>query len=365
MKIDIFRIFFRFYLKNKIISHRKIDVDKIKNILVISNTAIGDTLFATPAIKLIKKHYPDKKIIALLNPSNYKLFETNPNIDKVITYHGKWRNFLSIIIKLKRCNIDVTLIMNSNEPQATPLSYCIGSKYIVRVPNNNNEFNHLHLNSPISRDYKKHTIHTRLKQLEYIGINEKDYQMDIFIESSWRKPVVESVKKENFKYIGIQVGASTPSRMWLNDSWISLAKKILDYDANIKIILTGSRSEREITNIVEKSVADSRLMNLSGKFNICSAAALIDLLDLLITPDTGPLHIAAALKVPTIAISVAGIASSSNPIDPNVPHIFIEKPKTCTPCIDKRCKNAVCMEQISVDEVFSHVIQLLQPPPEF
>ena len=112
MKIDIFRIFFRFYLKNKTISHRKIDVDKIKNILVISNTAIGDTLFATPAIKLIKKHYPDKKIIALLNPSNYKLFETNPNIDKVITYRGKWRNFLSIIIKLKRCNIDVTLIMN-------------------------------------------------------------------------------------------------------------------------------------------------------------------------------------------------------------------------------------------------------------
>jgi len=358
VKIDIVRIFFRFYLKNKAMPHGEIDMGKVNNILIMSNAAIGDTLFATPAIKLIKKYYPDKNVVALLSPKNYKLFETNPNIDKVITYSGKWRDFLIAMIKLKKCNIDVTLIMNSNEPQASPLSYCIGSKYIVRVPNNNNEFNHLHLNSPISRNYEKHTIHTRLKQLEYVGIKDKSLQMELFPNSDWYKPV-RKVLDRQYRYIGIQVGASTISRMWFNEKWVALVNKILKYDKDIRIVLTGSPQERHLTDALEKSISNKRVLNFAGKFDLCGAAALIGSLDLLVTPDTGPLHIAAAMGRPTVAISVASSALSTNPIDSLVPHVYIQKPKTCSPCINRKCRDQKCMLQISADEVFDSVIALL------
>ena len=66
MKIDIPRAFFRLYLKNKTMSTDKIDMSSVNNILVMSNTAIGDTLFATSSLRLIKERYPDKKIIILL-----------------------------------------------------------------------------------------------------------------------------------------------------------------------------------------------------------------------------------------------------------------------------------------------------------
>ena len=361
MKIDVIRLFFRLYLKNKSTTNQgsRADMSQVKNVLVISNTAIGDTLFATSAIQLIKKHYPNKRIIALLNPKNYQLFENNPNIDEVITYSGKWRHFLSAVLDLKKHSIDLTFIMNSNEPQATPLSYCIGSKYIVRIPNHNNEFNHLHLNTPATRNYQLHTINTRLRQLEYAGIHEQDYRMYLFPEKHWYESVLKIVKKERYTYIGMQIGASTPSRMWRNSNWTSLANKILSLDSDIRVVLTGSRSEQKDTDIVEQEVASERLLNLAGKFDICGAAALVDLLDLLITPDTGPLHVAGALQTPTIAISVAGTASSANPINPNVPHIFIEKPKICTPCIDKRCQDAICMEQISVNEVYLETKKIL------
>ena len=358
MKIDIFRSFFRRYLKNKSMSKDKIDMSNIKNILIMSNTAIGDSLFSTPAIRLIKTHYPEKNIVALLNPNSYKLFETNPYIDVLITYRGKWRNFVQTALKLRKNKIDLTFIFYSNEPQATPLAFLSGSKYIIKIPNHGNEFNFLHYNKPTQRDPDSHTIFARLKQLEYIGISDKSLQMELFPNIAWYKPVRKILDKQ-YKYIGIQIGASTISRMWFNDRWALLAKKILKHDKNIKVVLTGSPKERHLTNKLEKSVDNNRVLNLAGEFDICSAAALIGSLDLLVTPDTGPLHIAAAMGKPTVAISVAGSALNSNPVDLLIPHIFIQKPKTCSPCIDKKCKDQKCMLQISVDEVFNGIIGLL------
>ena len=78
-------------------------------------------------------------------------------------------------------------------------------------------------------------------------------------------------------------------------------------------------------------------------------------LDLLVTPDTGPLHIAAAMNTATLAISVAGIAVESNPRSNSTQHVFVQKQKTCKPCIDKKCKYQKCMLQITSDEVFEQI----------
>ena len=359
MKINIIRSLVRWYLKGKSLSRAKIEMKDVSNILVMSNTAIGDTLFATPAINLLRKNYPDKNIIALLSPKNYELFKTNPNIDEIITYRGKWGNFLQVAFKLRAKNIDLTFIFHSNEPQATPLAFLSGSKYIIKIPNDKNEFNFLHYNPPIAPQLDEHFINRRLKQLSYIGIDEQSYQMEIYPLTSWYSEV-DKVLKDNVKYIGIQIGASTISRMWLIERWIDLVNRLLDYDINLQVVLTGSESDRQLTDKVENSIQNQRVLNMAGVLDLCSAAALIDRLDLLITPDTGPLHIAAAVKTPTITISVAGNSVESNPIDKEIPHVFIQKPITCSPCIDKRCKNATCMEQISTEEVLSAVIQTLK-----
>ena len=359
MKINIIRSLVRWYLKGKSLSRAKIEMKDVSNILVMSNTAIGDTLFATPAINLLRKNYPDKNIIALLSPKNYELFKTNPNIDEIITYRGKWGNFLQVAFKLRAKNIDLTFIFHSNEPQATPLAFLSGSKYIIKIPNDKNEFNFLHYNPPIAPQLDEHFINRRLKQLSYIGIDEQSYQMEIYPLTSWYSEV-DKVLKDNVKYIGIQIGASTISRMWLIERWIDLVNRLLDYDINLQVVLTGSESDRQLTDKVENSIQNQRVLNMAGVLDLCSAAALIDRLDLLITPDTGPLHIAAAVKTPTITISVAGNSVESNPIDKEIPHVFIQKPITCSPCLDKRCKNATCMEQISPEEVLSAVIQTLK-----
>jgi len=349
-----------FLPKNQVIKTNLVPMDEINEIVCFSNTAIGDTLFNTPVFRSLKKHFPDKKLIVVMNPKNYKLFETNPYIDEIILYDGKTKNFFQALKTLRKIKPKLILILHSNEPQATPLAVLSGAKYIIKIPNDKNFFNKWHTNPPIKGVENKHGIFNRLKQLECLGIKENDCKMDLAIKKEWINEVENYFKNIKYsKLIGFQIGASTISRMWFNDRWIELGKRLLEMYPDIKIVLTGGPNEKVLTDEVEKGINDLRVLNMAGKFSLGGAAALISKLDLFITPDTGPLHIAIATKTPTIGFFVVANHLGSNACYDKDIHLYIQKSKTCTPCIAKACKYAECMEQIKVDEVIKKVKEIL------
>src|SRR3990167_915827 len=111
------------------------DPEAVKNILVVSSTAIGDTLLSTPAIRAVRERYPQAKIIAHFNKSNIEMFENNPHIDGVISYYGGYKRFFTTIRELRKHKFDLVLIFHGNEPQATPMAYFSGANFIVKLPN--------------------------------------------------------------------------------------------------------------------------------------------------------------------------------------------------------------------------------------
>ncbi|ACM92296.1 glycosyl transferase, family 9 [Nautilia profundicola AmH] len=351
----IFKYIIPYFLpKNQIIKTNLVPMEEIDKIVCFSNTAIGDTLFNTPVFRSLKKHFPDKKLIAVMNPNNYKLFENNPYIDDIILYSGKTKHFFKALKELKEINPKLILALHSNDPQATPLAVLSGAKYIIKLPNDKNQFTKWHSNSIVSKNHNEHFIKTRLKFLKWLGIEETDCRMDLFLKDEWIEEVEKTLPK-NKKLIGFQIGASTISRRWFNERWVELGKKLLSKYPDINIVLTGAPNEKELTDEVERGINDKRVLNLAGKFSLGGAAALIDKLDLLVTPDTGPLHMAIALKTPTLGLFVAGEPQQTNACYDLEIHPFIQKPKTCTPCIDKKCKYPECMKQITVDEVLKNV----------
>jgi ADP-heptose:LPS heptosyltransferase len=349
-----------FLPKNQVIKTDLVPMEEINEIICFSNTAIGDTLFNTPVFRSLKKHFPDKKVTVLLNPKNYTLFETNPYIDEIMLYSGKTKHFLKALKALKSKRPKLVLILHSNEPEATPLAVLSGAKYIIKIPNYKNEFNKWHTNPPIKSVENKHGIFNRLKQLEFLGIKENDCRMDLFLKDEWKDEVENYFKDIKYKkLIAFQIGASTISRMWFSSRWIELGKRLLEKYPDFKIVLTGSPDERRLTDEVEKGINDKRVLNLAGKFSLGGAAALLGKVDLLITPDTGPLHIATALKTPTIGFFVVANHLGSNACYDKDIHLYIQKEKTCNPCIAKKCKFAKCMMQIEVDEVIEKVEKLI------
>jgi ADP-heptose:LPS heptosyltransferase len=365
MKINFYEILISFLLKKyqKAIKYDILPIDKIETIVIYSNTAIGDTLFNTPVFRSLKNNFPNKKIIVILNPTNYKLFENNPYIDEILLYDGRWKTFFSVLKKLKKIKIDLTLILHANEPQATPLSVLSNSKFIIKIPNDKNKYHEFHNNKQLSCYGDRHGIYDRLRALEYLGINEQNTKMELFVEEEnnlevENKFIELKIDINQDKIIGFQIGASNLSRMWFEDNWIKLGKKLLENNENLKIVLTGAPNEKEMTHRVLIGINSDRVFNLAGEFNIKSAAGLIGKCNLLITPDTGPLHIAAALNTPTIAFYVVAQWYSSNPCFNEHQHLYVQKEKTCVPCIGKSCKYQECMLQITVDEVLKKVDEI-------
>lgn len=347
-----------FLPNNQVIKTDLIPINKISEIYCFSNTAIGDTLFNTPVFKSLKNNFPSKKIIAILNPANYTLFENNKDIDEIILFSGKTKHFFQTLKILKEKKPKLILLLHSNEPQATSISVLSGAKYIVKSPNYNNNFNHWHTNAPMQSIENKHGIYNRLKQLEFLGINETNPRMHLKLRDESKEEISNYFKGNHSKLIGFQIGASTLSRMWFAEKWIELGKELLKQYPDIKIVLTGAPNEKKVTLEIEKGIKDKRILNLAGKFSLNTAAALINKLDLLITPDTGPLHIAIALRTPTIGFFVVANHTGSNACyDENI-HLYIQKEKTCNPCTGKNCKFAKCMLQIEVDEVIKKVEEI-------
>lgn len=360
--MKIFEKIATFLIRNKKIKKTNLVDEPFDVVCFFSNTAIGDTLFNTPVFSVFKQNFPKVKVIALLNPQNYQIFKDDPNLDEIILYNGRWSGFLKTLKALKSHKIDLAFLLHSNEPQATPLAVLSGAKYIFKLPNLKNKFNKFHSNEPADLAHKVgYAPLLRLEQLKFVGINSNLTRTSLYLNDDDFSRARAILGEQNSKIIGFQMGASTLSRQWFSSRWIELARLILQ-DTNYKIILTGSPKERNLSDEFckefQSEIESGRISNLAGLLDLRAACALLKFVDIFITPDTGPLHIAAALETPTIGLFVVGDHKTTNPDFDAEIHEFIQKPKTCTPCVGKNCKFQECMLQISAQEVYEKLVKI-------
>ena len=349
----------RLILRFKSVRKTQLVTQPVQTVCFFSNTALGDTIFNTPVFRVFRQNFPHVRTVALLNPSTAPLFKTDPNVDEILLYDGKKGGFLRALSQLKKIKPDVVFILHSNEPQATPLAVLSGAKYVFKLPNSGNKFNAFHSNVPEPYGDERYVVLNRLEQLKFVGIKSRDTRLNLYLRDEDFARVDEMLKGYGArKFIGFQMGASTVSRQWFWQRWRELAGIILERTDAV-IVLTGSPAERAMTAQLDEELRSARVIDAAGKFSLREAAALIARLDVLITPDTGPLHVAAALKTPTIGLFAVASPVNSNPdFDENI-HKFIKKPRTCSPCIGKNCKFQECMLQIGAHEVWEMLKEMI------
>lgn len=353
----------------KSVDRRKTDIkdfspDRVKNILVVSSTAIGDTLLSTPAIRAVRKRYPQARLIALFNRENIELFSNNPRIDGAVPYYGGYRRFNSTVSALEKYSFDLALIFHGNEPQATPICYLAGARFIMKLPNNS-DYNFLLSNRDpvVTWDEMGHGIEGRLKTASLAGCAPDGVEMELFTERADEEKAREFLKKEGVSsdtlLIGLQPGASTVSRQWFPERFMRLGKDLLQERPDARIVLTGSPGEATLCKKIADGIGAGTIV-AAGRLPLRQVPPLIKRLGVFVTGDTGPMHIAIAVGTPVVALYAVADSKKSGPLYDKSRHRVIQKGRTCDPCVSKKCEYQKCMEAISVEEVEAAVNDLFK-----
>lgn len=353
----------------KSLDKRKTDIkdlnpDKIKNILVVSSTAIGDTLLSTPAIRAVREQYPHAKIIGHFNAKNMELFENNPHIDGIIPYYGGYKKFFKTVKEFRKHKFDLVLIFHGNEPQATPMAYLSEARFIIKLPNTS-EYRFLlsNKNHVLRWEDFSHGVEQRLKVAELAGCKITDKKM-VLPELKDGASVTQSFLKEHGiekldNIIGFQVGASTVSRMWFPDRFVKLGKKLINSYPKVKIVITGSPQEYNYCKGIADNIGEKAIVS-AGKIPLKYIPLLVRRFKALVTGDTGIMHVAIAVGTPVVALFAVADARKSGPYYDMEKHTVIQKERTCKPCASKKCTYQKCMENISVNEVYKAITEIME-----
>jgi ADP-heptose:LPS heptosyltransferase len=272
------------------------NIDNFKNILVVSNTGLGDTILATPAIKTLRKSFPQLHITFMVNKKMFPLFKDFEYVDDFILYSRGFFNQLKIIKQLRIKNIDTIFLFHSNGPEDIFFSIFGGIQNILKMTNNSqHRFSSIFINRLNKK--KQHVIENKIDLVRLYNPTIIDKTMSI--------PAVFYKQKYNYltkkKVVGIQVGAQDEYKMWHIDNFITVIFFLVKH--NFFVVLFGAtKLECSLTKRIKNTIKSNQVLNLCGKSAIENLPSMVNSIDLLLTNDTGIMHLAISLKVPTLSL---------------------------------------------------------------
>ena len=333
----------------------------LNSILAFSTTALGDTLLSTPALVSLRQSFPNAKITLLIGKKIAPLLEGFEYVDDLVIYHGGYKKFWSTVLQLRRVNPDAALLLHSNGPQDIPLAILSGASIILK-PYTNSEYRHY-----LSRQFlprQQHVIEERLDLIRWLGGNKLTTRMHLPARyTAPYKKAAAALSNQAQIIAGFQVGAANTFKIWPAARFASLADQLADSIPNLSVVITGSGSERRIAQRIMESSQRAKIRNTCGEYSLADLPFLIQQFDVLVTNDTGTMHLAIALGVPTICLFGLTSPQLIGPYqDLAIHHVIHKQPANKGTFVPKKKRSDSAMMMISVAEVHARVMAALGLP---
>ena len=336
-----------------------------KRILIFNVNWLGDTLFSTATIRNIRFNFPDSFIACAIPSRCYPVLKDNPHLDEIIIYDEKDRH-RNILAKLRFVEIlkgkkfDIAFLLHRSFTRAL---ICRLADIPERIGYYTRKRGFLLTKKivPPNRDVL-HRIDYYLNIIEKAGLRVKDRYLDFFISDGDQKFVdgflgKQGIGKKDFLVV-INPAGNWPLKRWPKEYWAILADKLIN-EYNARVVITGSQNDLAVASGIKDLMRGSPII-ACGVLNLKQLAALCKRLDLFISADTGPLHIANAVGARRI-IAIFGPTNSSV-TGPYPLHnvVILQKKVGCKiPCYLLHCKDNQCMKAITPEEVLEQVKSIL------
>jgi len=315
---------------------------------------IGDLVMATPILADLRAAFPKASITAMARFPICQLLKKDPSIDELFCFTKPSNQFLrredlrNIIAKIEVGKFDGAIILTNSLSSAW---WC----WQARVPRRigySAHFRRFLLTDPIAKPKEKmHQVDFYKRLLEPLGIPRSKTAPHLYLspkEIEMSKEILyQRGYREGGRLIGINPGAAYgTAKCWLPDRFRQLA---LELSKEGTVVFFGDAATFSLVRKICEALPQN-VLNLAGVTSLRELASLIQDCDLLITNDSGPMHIAAALGTPLIALFGSTDQFATGPYRKS--DAVIDKRVSCAPCFRRKCPiDFRCMKEISVEEV--------------
>ena len=312
-------------------------------VLIEVPTWLGDCVMTTPAIENIINLHPDIDITIFGSAVSTRVFEHHPNVKSIVIDESRGQKFRILYLYKQAKQLgrfDCTISFRRT----------LASKLFVWFFKAGLKGNY--------RRYTKQAIHQAVRYNDFINkVFKKNTSAGQLI--IYKGPEIKTVKSDK-KTLGINPGASYGSaKRWYPQKFAKVASELSsEYD----IVIFGGPGEKDIAGDIEKILAENGVknyQNLAGNTTIPGLIDKISNLDLFITGDSGPMHVAAAFQIPTVAI-FGPTKDDETSQWMNNKSIIVKKNLDCQPCMERTCplRHHNCMKLITSTEVLNAVNNL-------
>ncbi|MGA2774507.1 MAG: lipopolysaccharide heptosyltransferase II [Candidatus Omnitrophota bacterium] len=322
---------------------------KISRILFITLSNIGDCIMTLPTLDMLISRYPQAQITVMSGPRTKEIFENNPNIHKFILYdkHSTLKENIKQLNELKKENFDLVVDLR-NTFFGVFLPTHIKTSPFLFIPK---EIRHM-------RDRHLYQLGARAAELKakteakslYISRKDQEYVENLFKENG--------ILPES-RIAAVAPGTRSHIKRWQKEKFAELISS-LGKEFGLKIILIGDKEDSEVARFIKDNTG-AGIIDFTSRTTITQLACLLKKAELLITGDSGVMHLASYLNVPVAAVFGPTDEEKYGPWS-KVASV-IKKDIFCRPCSKAQCKFGTldCMRVIKTTDVFLAVKDILNP----
>ena len=340
-----------------------------RRILIVKLSAIGDVIQTFPMVEALKSYYPEAEIDWLVEEDASELLIGHPALKRVIVSRRKsWQKRLfaagefwstlramgKFIRDLRRLRYDWVIDNHGIFKSGLLVVLSRGRRKIGfrASPGIADEGNYLCTRERYKPlNIERHALERYLDLIAQVGVPVSKPALNFIVPADSRKKVEELLKQWGFDarpLVVIHPIAKWATKQWPLENFARLADALVKKKASV--VFTGSRDDREpVREILRRVKAARKVLNLVGETSLRELAGLFSIADLVLTPDTGPMHLAVAVHAPLIALFGPTAPWRTGPYGNG--HVILRKSLACSPCFKKKCATMECMNTLSVEEV--------------
>lgn len=334
-------------------------------ILIRGVNWIGDAMITIPAMRELRRLFPGSQTTLLINDAIGQLFQNFSAVDQVIGFTCRpgvpgVADRLALVRKLRPYRFDLCLILpNSFNSALVPLLAGIPER--VGFDRDGRGLLLTQPISPVDSETGRHQAYHYLDLVSALGPTLANLNIGLDLEEKAREWAIDTLaplrKRRPGPLIGLNPGAAYgPAKRWFPERFGTLGRRLAaDLDAGI--VVFGSPDEKTLGASIARAI-DPEVLDLSGATTLPQLAAVLAGCDLLVTNDSGPMHLASAVGVPVVAVFGPTNPRATAPLGR---HSIVRKECACAPCPERICPRGdrLCMQLVQVNDVLEAVKGLL------